>query len=97
MEKLPVCLEEIVLDYKNQLEVSEKFDKCLVELKKVSKIIKIECEYEWINEIVSGQSWNGVYIVTNFIDQNGDLRWRKGRFLHSNMSNQKYCKVKILN
>ncbi len=32
MQKLPLCLEEIILDYKNQLEVTEKYDRCMEEL-----------------------------------------------------------------
>ena len=36
MDKLPLCLEQIILGYKEQLEVTEKFGKCLKEIENLS-------------------------------------------------------------
>ena len=34
MNQLPLCVEQIILDYKNQLEYVERFSKCLDCIKK---------------------------------------------------------------
>ena len=32
MNQLPLCIEEIIIDYKNQLEVTQKYDRCMKEM-----------------------------------------------------------------
>ncbi len=37
MEQLPLCIEEIILDYIEQLKHIEKFNKCLDQIKGLDK------------------------------------------------------------
>lgn len=41
MELLPLELEEIILDYKNQFEITDKYQKCLDEINKIIYYITI--------------------------------------------------------
>ena len=77
MEKLPLEIENIIMDYKSQLEVAEKYQKCINEIK--------ESYYSCFNDFYSTYKYKNVkrqillleklYIWKNDIriDLNGDL------------------------